>query len=84
MKNFISSALFSMQVESFVREHLKPFERSGLITPEQRRWAAGKAATKVMSRHTDATSADFLLAEGASVRHLGEQYLKCWKQGGAV
>lgn len=72
---------FVSQVDAFVREHLRPLERSGLITPEQRRWAAGKAAAKVMARHAHATSADFLLSEGASIRRLGEQYLERWRAG---
>ncbi|CAI5474681.1 unnamed protein product [Closterium sp. Yama58-4] len=66
------------QVEVFIREHLRPLERSGVISAEQRRWVASKAAGKVMERHGGARSAAFLVKEGEDVRRLAERYLRTY------
>ena len=66
----------TLQVEVFISEHLRPLERSAVITQEQRRAVAAKAAGKVMERHKDATSARFLIKEGERVRRLADKYVE--------
>lgn len=64
------------QVEIYVNQHLKPLYRSGVINADQFRYAVSKTAAKVMEHHENATSADFLIAEGSKVKKLADQYLQ--------
>ncbi|KAH7372448.1 hypothetical protein KP509_17G005000 [Ceratopteris richardii] len=68
------------QVESYVKEHIRPLHRSRIITSEQYKWAVGKTTNKVMLHHLHAESADFLITEGEKVRRLAEQYLKLYSE----
>lgn len=73
-----------LQVEAYIKEHVRPLCKSGVITVEQYRWAVGKAADKVMKFHSKAKSASFLIKEGDKVKKLAEEYVaasqrKEWK-----
>ena len=63
-------------MEVFISEHLRPLERSNVISREQRRAVAVKAAGKVMERHAGATTASFLIKEGERVRKLADKYVE--------
>ena len=67
-----------MQVEAYVKEHLKPLYKSGVIKSDQFRYAVSKTASKVMQHHGDAISADFLIVEGSKVKKLADQYLQSY------
>ncbi|KAI4370146.1 hypothetical protein MLD38_018524 [Melastoma candidum] len=62
------------KVEAYVKEHIRPLCKSGVITTEQYRWAVGKTAEKVMRYHKKAKNAGFLIKEGEKVKRLAEQY----------
>ena len=68
-----------MQVEAYIKEHIRPLCKSGVITVEQYRWAVGKTADKVMKYHSKAKSANFLIKEGEKVKKLAEQYVEAAK-----
>lgn len=68
------------QVEAYVKEHLKPLYKSGVIKSDQFRFAVSKTASKVMLHHGDATSAEFLIVEGSKVKKLADQYLQSYVQ----
>lgn len=68
--------LIAVQVEAYVKEHLKPLYKSGVIKSDQFRFAVAKTASKVMQHHGHATSADFLIVEGSKVKKLADQYLQ--------
>ncbi|KAG0561656.1 hypothetical protein KC19_9G081900 [Ceratodon purpureus] len=68
------------QVEAYVKEHLKPLYKSGVIKSYQFRFAISKTASKVMQHHEDATSADFLIVEGSKVKKLADQYIQSYAQ----
>ncbi|MCO5597044.1 hypothetical protein L7F22_051118 [Adiantum nelumboides] len=70
----------SKQVESYVKDHIRPLHRSHIITSEQYKWAVTKTTNKVMQHHSQAKSADFLIAEGEKVRRLAEQYLEIYSK----
>ncbi|XP_057833526.1 uncharacterized protein LOC131044252 isoform X1 [Cryptomeria japonica] len=68
------------KVESYIKEHIRPLCKSGVVTVEQYRWAVGKTVEKVMKYHSDAKNADFLISEGNKVKKLAEQYLQTFKK----
>ncbi|KAK8924204.1 hypothetical protein KSP39_PZI019089 [Platanthera zijinensis] len=66
----------SKKVEAYIKEHIRPLCKSGVITDAQYRCAVGKTLVKVMKFHHKAKNANFLIREGASVKKLAEQYVK--------
>ena len=64
-----------LQVEAYIKEHIRPLHRSHVITTEQYTWAVAKTTNKVMQHHVQARSANFLISEGEKVKKLAEQYL---------
>ncbi|GMH09325.1 hypothetical protein Nepgr_011166 [Nepenthes gracilis] len=64
------------KVEAYIKEHIRPLCRSGVITVEQYRWAVRKTAEKVMKYHSKAKNANFLIKEGDKVKKLAEQYVE--------
>jgi hypothetical protein len=71
---------FVLQVETYIKEHIRPLHRSHVITTEQYRWAVAKTTNKVMQHHLQARSADFLISEGEKVKRLAEQYLALYNE----
>lgn len=67
------------KVEAYIKEHIRPLCKSGVITVEQYRWAVGKTTEKVMKYHTKAKNANFLIKEGEKVKKLAEQYIETAK-----
>ncbi|WCJ26532.1 RING/U-box protein [Euphorbia peplus] len=55
----------SKKVEMYIKEHIRPLCKTGIITAEQYRWAVAKTAEKVMKFHQNAKSASFLIKEVA-------------------
>jgi len=72
--------LIQKKVEAYIKEHIRPLCKSGVVTVEQYRWAVGKTVEKVMKYHRNTKSADFLITEGNKVKKLSEQYLQAFKQ----
>ncbi|XP_022761434.1 uncharacterized protein At4g10930-like isoform X2 [Durio zibethinus] len=70
----------SKKVEAYIKEHIRPLCKSGVITTEQYRWAVGKATEKVMKYHLNAKNANFLIKEGEKVKKLAEQYIEAAQQ----
>uniref|UniRef100_A0A2P2K5J5 Uncharacterized protein At4g10930-like n=1 Tax=Rhizophora mucronata TaxID=61149 RepID=A0A2P2K5J5_RHIMU len=72
----------SKKVEAYVKEHIRPLCKSGIITAEQYRWAVAKTTDKVMKYHLNAKNANFLIKEGEKVKKLAEQYVETaqWKE----
>ncbi|XP_012701893.1 uncharacterized protein At4g10930 isoform X2 [Setaria italica] len=68
------------KVEMFVKEHIRPLCKSGVITVDQYRWAVTKTTDKVMSFHHDAKNASFLIKEGDKVKKLALQYVEAAQQ----
>ncbi|KAJ7522742.1 hypothetical protein O6H91_18G025000 [Diphasiastrum complanatum] len=68
------------KVEMYVKEHIKPLYKSGVVTVEQYQWALMKTTKKVLQHHSNSTSADFLITEGGKVKKLAEQYLQIFLQ----
>lgn len=66
----------SKKVEAYIKEHIRPLCKSGVITVEQYHWAVGKTLAKVMNFHHKAKNANFLIREGENVKKLAEQYVK--------
>ncbi|XP_038981372.1 uncharacterized protein At4g10930 isoform X2 [Phoenix dactylifera] len=71
-----STFSISKKVEAYIKEHIRPLCKSGVITVEQYRWAVAKATDKVMRYHYKATNANFLIKEGDKVKKLAEQYVE--------
>jgi hypothetical protein len=69
-----------MQVEVFVKEHIRPLCKSGVITVDQYRWAVSKTTDKVTNFHRDAKNANFLIKEGDKVKKLALQYAEAAQQ----
>jgi hypothetical protein len=69
-----------MQVEMFVKEHIRPLCKSDVITVDQYRWAVAKTTDKVMNFHRDAKNANFLIKEGDKVKKLALQYAEAAQQ----
>ncbi|KAF2297994.1 hypothetical protein GH714_006882 [Hevea brasiliensis] len=53
-------------VETYVKEHIRPLCKSGIITVEQYKWAVAKTTDKVMKYHMNAKNANVLIKEGTS------------------
>lgn len=70
----------SKKVEAYIKEHIRPLCKSGVITVEQYRWAVGKTLDKVMKFHHKAKNANFLIREGEKVKKLAEQYVESAQQ----
>ncbi|XP_051129465.1 uncharacterized protein At4g10930 isoform X2 [Andrographis paniculata] len=64
------------KVESYIKEHIRPLCKSGVITVEQYRWAVGKTTEKVMKYHAKEKNANFLIKEGEKVKKLASQYVE--------
>ncbi|KAI7727075.1 hypothetical protein M8C21_027469, partial [Ambrosia artemisiifolia] len=64
------------KVEAYIKEHIRPLCKSGVITVEQYRWAVAKTTEKIMKYHSKDTSANFLIKEGEKVKKLAEQYVE--------
>ncbi|KAK6251458.1 hypothetical protein SCA6_005463 [Theobroma cacao] len=70
----------SKKVEAYVKEHIRPLCKSGVITTEQYRWAVAKTTDKVMKYHLNSKNANFLIKEGEKVKKLAEQYVEAAQQ----
>lgn len=70
-----SNSIFK-KVEAYVKEHIRPLCKSGVITVDQYRRAVGKTTDKVMKFHHKAENANFLIKEGEKVKKLAEQYVE--------
>ncbi|KAJ6962219.1 hypothetical protein NC652_001008 [Populus alba x Populus x berolinensis] len=70
----------SKKVEAYIKEHVRPLCKSGIITAEQYRWAVAKTTDKVMKYHLNAKNANFLIKEGEKVKKLAEQYVEAAQQ----
>ncbi|GFP79301.1 uncharacterized protein at4g10930 [Phtheirospermum japonicum] len=68
------------RVEAYIKEHIRPLCKSGVITVEQYRWAVGKTTEKVMKYHSKEKNANFLIKEGEKVKKLAEQYVETSQQ----
>ncbi|KAJ0106239.1 hypothetical protein Patl1_17505 [Pistacia atlantica] len=68
------------KVEAYIKEHIRPLCKSGVITVEQYRWAVAKTTDKVMKYHSNAKNANFLIKEGEKVKKLAEQYAEAAAQ----
>ncbi|KAL1364105.1 hypothetical protein HN51_012270 [Arachis hypogaea] len=68
------------KVEAYIKEHMRPLCKSGVITAEQYRWAVAKTTEKVMKYHCKAKNANFLIKEGEKVKKLAEQYAEAAQQ----
>lgn len=77
--NNASSSVYK-KVEMFVKENIRPLCKSGVITVEQYRWAVRKTAEKVMTHHSEAQNANFLIKEGDKVKKLALQYVEAAQQ----
>ncbi|RAL50988.1 hypothetical protein DM860_005344 [Cuscuta australis] len=66
----------SRKVEAYIKEHIRPLCKSGVISVEQYRWAVGKTTDKVMKFHSKDKNANFLIKEGEKVKKLAEQYVE--------
>ncbi|KAL0447749.1 UNVERIFIED_CONTAM: hypothetical protein Slati_1902800 [Sesamum latifolium] len=67
-------------VEAYIKEHIRPLCKSGVITVDQYRWAVGKTTEKVMKYHSKEKTANFLIKEGEKVKKLAEQYVEAAPQ----
>lgn len=68
------------KVEAYIKEHMRPLCKSGVITADQYRWAVAKTTEKVMKYHYKAKNASFLIKEGEKVKKLAEQYAEAAQQ----
>lgn len=66
----------SAKVKAYVKEHIRPLCKSGVISAEQYRWAVGKTTEKVMKYHPKDKNANFLIKEGDKIKKLAEQYVE--------
>ncbi|MCD7450330.1 hypothetical protein HAX54_005310 [Datura stramonium] len=71
-----STSSVSTKVEAYVKEHIRPLCKSGVISVEQYRWAVGKTTEKVMKYHPKDKNANFLIKEGDKIKKLAEQYVE--------
>ncbi|KAK9274810.1 hypothetical protein L1049_022062 [Liquidambar formosana] len=70
----------SKKVEAYIKEHIRPLCKSGVITVEQYRYAVAKTTDKVMKFHAKSKNASFLIKEGEKVKKLAEQYVEAAQQ----
>ncbi|TKY60736.1 PHD and RING finger domain-containing protein 1 [Spatholobus suberectus] len=68
------------KVEAYIKEHIRPLCKSGVITADQYKWAVAKTTEKVMKYHCKAKNANFLIKEGEKVKKLAEQYAEAAQQ----
>ncbi|XP_061350931.1 uncharacterized protein At4g10930 [Gastrolobium bilobum] len=68
------------KVEAYIKEHIRPLCKSGVITADQYRWVVAKTTDKVMKHHCKAKNANFLIKEGEKVKKLAEQYAEAAQQ----
>ncbi|GAB4857577.1 hypothetical protein Ancab_015486 [Ancistrocladus abbreviatus] len=68
------------KVEAYIKEHIRPLCKSGVITVKQYRWAVSKTTDKVMKYHSKAKNANFLIKEGEKVKKLAEEYVEAAKR----
>ncbi|KAL8054002.1 hypothetical protein ABFX02_05G110100 [Erythranthe guttata] len=71
-----NNSVVMKKVEAYVKEHIRPLCKSGVITVEQYRWAVNKTTEKVMKYHSKEKNANFLIKEGEKVKKLAEQYVE--------
>ncbi|KAF9594625.1 hypothetical protein IFM89_034247 [Coptis chinensis] len=71
-----NSVSVSRKVEAYIKEHIRPLCKSGVITVEQYRWAVEKTTSKIMRYHSRDSNANFLIKEGEKVKKLAEQYVE--------
>ncbi|CAN4095193.1 unnamed protein product [Withania somnifera] len=71
-----STSSVSKKVEAYVKEHIRPLCKSGVISVEQYRWAVSKTTEKVMKYHPKDKNANFLIKEGDKIKKLAEQYVE--------
>lgn len=64
------------KVEAYIKEHIRPLCKSGVINVEQYRWAVQKTTDKIMKYHHKDKNANFLIKEGEKVKKLAEQYVE--------
>ncbi|XP_047315815.1 uncharacterized protein At4g10930 isoform X2 [Impatiens glandulifera] len=64
------------KVEAYIKEHIRPLCKSGVITVHQYRMAVRKTTDKVMTYHSKDKNANFLIKEGEKVKKLAEQYIE--------
>ncbi|KAI3453835.1 hypothetical protein Pfo_010498 [Paulownia fortunei] len=74
------NSMIVKKVEAYIKEHIRPLCKSGVITVEQYRWAVGKTTEKVMKYHSKERNANFLIKEGEKVKKLAEQYVEAAQQ----
>lgn len=79
-KRVDSSNSVSKKVEAYIKEHIRPLCKTGVITAEQYRWAVGKATEKVMKYHSKDKNANFLIREGEKVKKLAQGYVEAAQQ----
>ncbi|XP_058203596.1 uncharacterized protein At4g10930 isoform X3 [Rhododendron vialii] len=70
----------SQKVEAYIKEHIRPLCKSGVITVKQYRWAVEKTTEKVMKYHSKEKNAKFLIKEGEKVKKLAQQYVETAQQ----
>ncbi|XP_038687623.1 uncharacterized protein At4g10930 isoform X2 [Tripterygium wilfordii] len=70
----------SKKVEAYIKEHMRPLCKIGVITAEQYRWVVAKTTDKVMKYHSKDKNANFLIKEGEKVKKLAEQYVEAAQQ----
>ncbi|KAL5719073.1 hypothetical protein ACHQM5_011904 [Ranunculus cassubicifolius] len=66
----------SKKVETYIKEHIRPLCKSGVITVDQYRYAVERTTVKIMKYHSKDTNANFLIKEGEKVKKLAEQYVE--------
>ncbi|CAH9124890.1 unnamed protein product [Cuscuta epithymum] len=75
-KESVRTIPVSRKVEAYIKEHIRPLCKSGVISVEQYRWAVSKTTEKVMKYHSKDKNANFLIKEGEKVKKLAEQYVE--------
>ncbi|KAF7150109.1 hypothetical protein RHSIM_Rhsim02G0245100 [Rhododendron simsii] len=70
----------SQKLEAYIKEHIRPLCKSGVITVKQYRWAVEKTTEKVMKYHSKEKNAKFLIKEGEKVKKLAQQYVETAQQ----
>ncbi|KAB2603906.1 hypothetical protein D8674_041446 [Pyrus ussuriensis x Pyrus communis] len=64
----------SKKVEAYIKEHIRPLCKSGVITAEQYKWAVAKTTGKVTKYHSKSKNANFLIKEGEKVKKLADNH----------
>ncbi|XP_068305155.1 uncharacterized protein At4g10930-like [Pyrus communis] len=73
---YLRSVSNPLQVEAYIKEHIRPLCKSGVIMAEQYKRAVVKTTDKVMKYHSKSKNANFLIKEGEKVKKLAEQYVE--------